>query len=125
MARFSFLLSLTSTVCQAVGVNDVKKIPDDRITASSIAGSTFYPYYGRMGDSRGSGYGWCAATTSGNDYLQVDMGHERRLCSVETQGSKHSHWVKSYKLSLSKDGANWITYKEQNSEKVCASITNL
>ena len=106
-------------------MNDVKKIPDDRITASSFANTIHYPYYGRMGDSRGGGYGWCAATTSGNDYLQVDLGHERRLCAVETQGSKNSHWVKSYKLSFSKDGANWSKYKEQNSEKVCASKTNL
>jgi len=46
-------LTVKRGVCQPVGVADVNKIPDARMTASTSASSNYYPYYGRLNGGRG------------------------------------------------------------------------
>ena len=107
------------SVCGPVGVEDRNKIPDARMTASTFHNSYYFPYYGRLNENRGDG-GWCTKTaTDRTDYLQVDMGAVHSVCAVATQGHKGiSAWITSYKVHLSKDGVTWISYKENNVEKV-------
>ena len=104
--------------CGSVGVEDRNNIPDARMTATSYHDSRYYPYYGRMIENRGGG-GWCAKTqTDRTDYLQVDMGAVHSVCAVATKGQRYTHWTTSYKVHLSTDGVTWISYKENNVEKV-------
>ena len=89
------------------------------MVASTFHSNNYYPYYGRLNETRGF-WAWCAKTANNRtDYLQVDMGTVEAVCAVETQGHvRGSHWVTSYKLHLSTDGVIWNTYKENNVEKV-------
>ena len=105
--------------CEPVGVADRNRIPDARITASSIHDTKYHPYYGRLHESRGKG-GWCPKKKPHNtEYLQVDMREVRSVCAVATQGLRgRPSWSTSYKLRLSTDGKSWKTYKETNKEKV-------
>ena len=106
------------SVCRPVGVEDRKKIPNARMTASSYVNSYYYPFYGRLNENAGYG-AWCAATTTDRtDYLQVDMGAVHTVCAVATQGQRAAHWTTSYKVHLSTEGVTWSNYKESNAEKV-------
>ncbi|CAH3195802.1 unnamed protein product, partial [Porites evermanni] len=109
----------TCTGCQPVGVADSIKIPNAQMTASSYYSSSYYPYYGRLNEARGSG-GWCPRTRQGprTDYLQVDLATIQSVCAVATQGTKASEWTTSYVLRMSIDGIIWNPYKENNAEKV-------
>ena len=106
--------------CQPVGVADPMKIPNAQMTATSYWSTSYYPYYGRLNETRGYG-AWCPRTRQGprTDYLQVDMGTIRSVCAVATQGAKHIHeWTTSYVLRMSIDGITWNPYEENNAEKV-------
>jgi len=61
---------------------------------------------------------WCAATPK-NQWLQVDLGMNRYITAVGTQGRhKYYEHVKSYKLAFSQDGATWNYYKKNGEHKV-------
>ena len=109
--------------CGAVGVEDRNKIPDARMTASTIYNSAYYPYYGRLNGNRGNGV-WCPKTKRDRtDYLQVNMSAVHSVCAVATQGHRaDSQRTTSYKLHLSTDGVTWSSYKENNVEKVTKLI---
>ena len=62
--------------------------------------------------------GWCPKSKRDRtDYLQVDMGAVRSVCTVATQ-AKSTAWTTSYELHLSLDGASFNAYREKNAEKV-------
>ena len=103
--------------CKAVEVTDPKKIPDARMTASTVYGSGYQPYYGRVNTKRGNR--WCPKTTSDRtDYLQVDMGAVHSVCAVATQTLNSGEYTKTYYLRLSVDGLTWNTYEENKAKKV-------
>ena len=104
----------TVGTCKALGVADSNKIPDDKMTTSSVYLS-YNPYEGRLNGSSG----WCPSTRSNlEDYLQIDMGSLRSVCAVATQGKSSGSYVTSYKLSFSTDGETWNTYQGQSQDKV-------
>ena len=119
LLKKTMCLLICRSVCGPVGVEDRNKIPDARITASTFYDSRYFPYYGRLNENRGS-EAWCTKTTTDRtDYLQVDMGAVHSVCAVATQGQgAGSYWITSYKVHLSTDGVTWISYKENNVEKV-------
>ncbi|KAL9970485.1 hypothetical protein ACROYT_G022868 [Oculina patagonica] len=123
---FSAMKLTVMKVCQAVGVEDRNTIPDARMTASTFYDSSHYPYYGRLNDNRGSG-AWCTKSSAIKaNYLQVDMGAVHSVCAVATQGrGKGLNWNNNYKVHLSTDGVTWITYKENNVEKVFSGNSDL
>ena len=52
--------------------------------------------------------GWCAATATLGDWIQVDLGQTRIITALVTKGSGNwVHWVTVYSLSVSSDGINW------------------
>ena len=54
-----------------------------------------------------------------DDYLQIDLQYEFLICAVATQGrSTSDDWTTEYKLQLSFDGSTFVTYKENNVNKV-------
>ncbi|XP_068754122.1 contactin-5-like [Montipora capricornis] len=107
------------TVCQAIGVADRSRIPDNKITASSFYSRYYYPYHGRLNEVRGNG-AWCPKTkTDRTDYLQVDLSAVNFVCKVATQGGKFSYErTFTYKLKFSLDEVTWNTYRDNNAEKV-------
>ena len=103
-----------------MGVADPNRIPNAQMTATSYYSTSYYPYYGRLNETRGAG-GWCPSTQQGprTDYLQVDLGTVHSVCAVATQGASNiNERTTSYILRMSENGVTWNTYKESNAEKV-------
>ncbi|XP_022807816.1 uncharacterized protein LOC111344820 [Stylophora pistillata] len=100
---------------QAIGVASNDTLPDASFSASS-GESNFEAFKGRLNANR-------AWRPSGNDrpddYLQIDLQYEFLICAVATQGrSNFDDWTTEYKLQLSFDGSTFVTYKENNVDKV-------
>jgi RHS repeat-associated protein len=77
------------------------------ITASSIYGSGYEAWRGRLFDQSGSA-NWSAGTNNANQYLQIDLGVVKSVDGIATQGRFNTdQWVTSYKVAYSVDGANW------------------
>ena len=107
--------------CRPVGVQDPSRIPDSSMNASSYYDRRYYPHYGRLHETRGGG-GWCPVRElyyNTDSFLQIDMGAQRTVCAVATQGNtKWPKWTTRYKLSLSRDGVTWSFYQENSAIKV-------
>ena len=93
--------------------------PDSSFSASSSNSSNEA--------SEGRLYGGGAWSPSNNnnasDYLQIDLLYEFVICAVATQGNPNAdHWTTKYKLQLSYCGGSWVTYQENNVDKVCFSL---
>ena len=111
---------MLAMVCVPVGVEDLTRIPDKRITASTYYNSQYYPFYGRLNGKRGWHDTWCSRNSDGRTgYLEVDMGSVHVICAVATQGGTGGDIkVTSYKLKLSLDGSRYNFYMEDNTVKV-------
>ncbi|XP_068754117.1 contactin-6-like isoform X3 [Montipora capricornis] len=121
------LTVINITVCLPVGVEDITTIPDDRMTASSIASTSYQPFYGRLNGKRGAYGVWCSKTVSDRtDYLQVDLASVKTVCAVATQGSGRGRSrVTTYKLQFSLDGSSFTTYRENNVVKCSNDVQSL
>ena len=102
---------------QAVGITSRLAIPGDHLSASSSR-VDFQPDKARL-----HGYGAWSPSNDGNpnDFLQVDLQYEFFICAVATQGyplTSSSFWTTKYKLLFSVNGTDWLTYKENGTEKV-------
>ena len=111
---------MLAMVCGPVGVEDLTRIPDKRITASTYYDSNYYPFYGRLNGKRGLHGAWCSRNPDDRTgYLEVDMGSVHVICAVATQGAAGSDVkVTSYKLKLSREGSTYYFYMEDNTVKV-------
>ena len=116
LSSFSFHSEYYATCLGCpIGVSDLKTIPDNQMTASSIYEETLHqPEFGRLQGNRGDG--WCSRTRdSNNEWLQIYFGDLFTVCGVDTQGHTGNHsWVTAFKLSFSTDGSSWITYAYDN-----------
>ncbi|XP_015751481.1 PREDICTED: lactadherin-like [Acropora digitifera] len=95
-----------------------KEIPNRAVTASSTwkSHAGCEPWQARLKNAQGPGtYGsWCALQNNIGEYLQIDLGKERVVNKIATQGrpsTVYFQWVTSYKLLFSSDGANWNEYQ--------------
>ena len=102
---------------QAVGTTSRLAIPGDHFSASS---SRFYFF------PEGARLHWDSAwrpsdDVNPNDFLQVDLQYEFFICAVATQGDpshSRSSWTTKYRLLFSVNGTDWLTYKENGTDKV-------
>lgn len=94
------------------------KILDSAITASSHYGDDLKPQFARL-NARGGSCSWAPKAVQ-DAWILVDFGEFISVTGVDTQGrcDNGRQWVKSYTLSYSADGQNWILYMERGSEKV-------
>ena len=97
-------------------------IPDSAVTASSSAGHSLHePWQARLknvptGQSTGS---WSAALNQVGVWLQIDLGEEKVVTKLASQGRPSmDQWVRSYKILFSSDGTSWKEYKENGAVKV-------
>ena len=100
-------------------------MPNSAITASSVwtKDRGHDPWLARLNNvpkHRSTGSSWSAKFNKTGEWLQVDLGEERLLTNVSTQGRPSvNQWVKSYNILFSSDSINWESYKENNAVKVC------
>ena len=101
---------------QDIGVARTGTIPDSSFFASSNFNSVYTAKYGRLNGVKS----WAPrGNDNANDYLQIDLLFEYVICAVATQGNPRANeWTTKYKLTLSLDDANFITYREKSTEKV-------
>ncbi|KAK7810161.1 hypothetical protein U0070_026784 [Myodes glareolus] len=101
-------------------------IPDSQITASSsyktwnLRAFGWYPHLGRL-DMQGKINAWTAQSNSDKEWLQVDLGTQRQVTGIITQGARdfgHIQYVASYKVAHSNDGVQWTIYEEHGTSKV-------
>ncbi|XP_031432222.1 epithelial discoidin domain-containing receptor 1 isoform X3 [Clupea harengus] len=113
----------------ALGMED-GTIPDSAITASSAWSDSTEAKHGRLSTGEGDG-AWCpmgAVFPSGSEYLQVDLGALHFLSLVGTQG-RHAdghgrEFARSYRLQYSRDGKNWLTWKDRWGQEVISGNEN-
>ncbi|KAK3730564.1 hypothetical protein QZH41_000971 [Actinostola sp. cb2023] len=100
----------------ALPPNRVKKIEDNRITASSRYNKQAIASKGRLGN----GQVWCPSRQNARgSWLQVDLGLPYYVCSVTVQGNtaKRNEWVKRYTVSLSNDGRTFENVRQNGKIK--------
>ena len=120
---FSFFFLFTVCSIHALGMES-KALPNSAITASSFwtKHPGHDPWLARLNNvpERGSTGSWSAKFNKTGEWLQVDLGEERLLTNLSTQGRPSmDQWVKSYNISFSSDSVKWESYKENNAVKVC------
>ena len=97
------------------------KIPNGAVTASSSWGLEHEPWQARLNNigRSGSTGSWSTRLNAIGQYLQIDLGKERVVNKIATQGRPSSdQWVTSYKLLFSSDGAKWNEYQNDGVVKV-------
>lgn len=65
------------------GIQDFNVIKNGQMTASSIYNANYQPYYGRV---HYTGTGWWPQTNNVDQWLQVDLGEDRTIIGIVTQG---------------------------------------
>ncbi|CAH3179044.1 unnamed protein product [Porites lobata] len=63
-----------------------------------------------------NGHTWCAGDAAEYQWIVVDLGGERKITGVGTQGGNVDSWVTLYKLEWSEEGGSWKTYHEGDQE---------
>ena len=113
------------TVCRihALGMES-NSLPHSSITASSVWTQVpgYEPWQARLNNvpKHGNSGSWSTEVNKAGVWLQVDLGEERLLTNLSTQGRPSAdQWVTSYKISFSSDSVKWESYKENNAVKVC------
>ncbi|XP_053732448.1 discoidin, CUB and LCCL domain-containing protein 2 [Synchiropus splendidus] len=64
------------------------------------------------------GLPWSPAQSDQHQWLQVDLKREKRVTGITTSGSimrEFPYYVSAYRVLHSRDGQQWLTYKEANS----------
>ena len=117
---------LTECSIHALGMEN-NLLPNSAITASSV-----WPHPGHeswlarlnnvpiIGMSSGS---WSAASNEAGQWLQIDLGEERLVTKLATQGRPSwDQWVTSYTILFSSHNVKWEEYKENDFVKVCDAL---
>ncbi|XP_048579387.1 receptor-type tyrosine-protein phosphatase S isoform X5 [Nematostella vectensis] len=95
----------------ALGLGD-NRVPSASISASSNNANAVRA---RLNSTSGA---WCAGSGDVSPYLQVDLGSSHMICAVATQGDPSAdQWVPTYWIDYSDDGANWTSYRENNTTR--------
>ena len=106
---------------------------DSQLSASSQWNSKHAPSQGKLNyqESSTKAGAWMAAQSDNSQWLQVDLGSQKRVRTLATQGrnyslrwpyEEHRLWVTEYKLQYSNDGVNFTYYQEQGVVKVETNI---
>ncbi|XP_077630424.1 lactadherin isoform X2 [Crocuta crocuta] len=118
--RFELLGCELNGCAEPLGMKD-GTIPDKQITASSLyktwglSAFGWFPSYARL-DKQGKFNAWTAQTNDASEWLQVDLGSQREVTGIITQGARdfgHIQYVAAYKVAYSNDSTNWIEYRDQ------------
>jgi hypothetical protein len=102
-------------VRKAIGISNVKVIPDNSLTSSSIYNNTISAGKARLL----SNSSWRPRDNDTNPWLQIDLGEIYYVCAVATQGDPNSdERTRKYKIKWSLDGVKWEYLKTETLNKV-------
>ena len=102
---------------QAIGLASRDTVPDSSFSATSEYNNLYKAFNGRLNGTSA----WVpSGKNNANDYLQIDLGYEFIICAVATQGNGKGlpEWTTKYKIQLSLNHTSFVTYKENNTDKV-------
>lgn len=97
------------------------KLPNKRMTASSMWDRFHAPYLARLHKGRSRRYvgAWSARYNNYYQWLQVDFGRPAKIVRISTQGRADAdQWVTYYKVAHSLDRLHYVYYKYRDSVKV-------
>uniref|UniRef100_A0A8C4WZ29 Neuropilin n=1 Tax=Eptatretus burgeri TaxID=7764 RepID=A0A8C4WZ29_EPTBU len=104
------------------------RIPDTRISASSVQGVNWGPGSARLLNPR---FAWSPRAHSASDqWLQVDLGSPWLLSGMLTQGAKGGNghqqklYVRRYRLLHSEDGLGWTPVRDHGHDEPKSFIGN-
>ncbi|XP_068015091.1 discoidin, CUB and LCCL domain-containing protein 1-like isoform X1 [Melanerpes formicivorus] len=65
-----------------------------------------------------AGHSWAADPSSEAAWLELDLGTRRNITGIITKGSsEHNYYVRSYRVSSSRDGKNWKPYRGSSGQE--------
>ncbi|NXN06954.1 DCBD1 protein, partial [Indicator maculatus] len=66
-----------------------------------------------------AGHSWAADPSSEAAWLELDLGTRRNVTGIITKGSSnhHDYYVRSYRVSFSRDGKNWKPYRGSSGQE--------
>ena len=120
--------NLSCLVCH--GNSEALGMTDFRINNSQITASTYYshltaPWNGRLNTEIDS-KGWAPQARAAGQYLQIDLGKDKMVSKVATQGRGHpgatpdtNQYVTKYSLQFSANNLQWVSYNTSSAKKVC------
>ena len=119
-----FVFLQTECRIQPLGMEN-REIPNEAVNASSVWAPKYEPWQARLNNIKTSGStgSWSARPNALGQYLQIDLGKERVVNKIATQGrpsTVYFQWVTSYKLLFSLGEANWNEYQNNGVVKVNA-----
>ena len=92
-------------------------ISDVQITSSSQWSNKHAAQNARLNFKKQGAWGWVTPTNNYEQWLQVDLGSNKTVTGVATQGSPdnlYDNWVTKYRLQCSDDGVTFRIYKATN-----------
>uniref|UniRef100_UPI00398F077D discoidin domain-containing receptor 2-like isoform X2 n=1 Tax=Pristiophorus japonicus TaxID=55135 RepID=UPI00398F077D len=113
----------------ALGMQD-SVISDEDIVASSMWSESTAAKHARLGTEHGDG-AWCPAKSvfrDSSEFLQIDLHKLYFITLVGTQG-RHSNghgneYARFYGLQYSRNGNNWMTWKDRRGDEVITGNVN-
>ncbi|XP_015756947.1 PREDICTED: uncharacterized protein LOC107336373 [Acropora digitifera] len=120
------MICTSSLICEECRIQPLgmenREIPNEAVNASSSWSSGYEPWRARLNNTPKSGStgSWSALQNAIGQYLQIDLGKERVVNKIATQGRPstfHYQWVTSYQLLFSSDGAKWNEYQNDGDVK--------
>ena len=119
-----FVFLPTECRIQPLGMEN-REILNEAVKASSSWASGYEPWQARLNNIQksGSSGSWSTRQNAVGQYLQIDLGKERVVNKIATQGrssTNYSQWVTSYKLLFSSEETNWNEYQNNGVVKASA-----
>jgi len=107
--------------CQDPLGMESRALSDAQISASSEWDPNHAAIQGRLNFQAGDGKSgaWSAKQNDQNQWLQADLGSNKNITHLATQGRNgHDQWVTSYKVEYSDNGASFYCYQEHGTDKI-------
>ncbi|NXP45890.1 DCBD1 protein, partial [Heliornis fulica] len=93
----------------------------DVLDVAAFKASSYWHEVDALGQSRAwaaeraalgtAGHSWAAEPGSEGAWLELDLGTRRNVTGIITKGSEPGYYVTSYRVSSSRDGRNWRSYR--------------
>ena len=93
-----------------------------KIADSQISSSSAYPGLEAVRGRLNGASSWSARVLNKDQWVQIDLGRNEVVTAIATQGRANANqWVKSYSVSYSLDGENFLSYKTKDIVKASSN----
>ena len=89
-----------------------------KVSDSQLNASHNFPNFSSLKGRLNNEEAWC--TGKKGQYLQIDLLEVRHVSALATQGykGKFTNYVKTYEITYSYNGVEWLDYEENGKKKV-------